>query len=126
MKPYISKAVYAGLYALLGLFHVLIDGAKNLPILNSKRQQIFNPLRGKATTVELLYSPLKAIKMLTHIDQRMFKLLLNQLVNEYKLRPQECISAEQKLMIFMAIYGGGLSIRIAKWKFQHLTYTISL
>src|SRR6266702_7765995 len=98
MKPYISKAVYAGLYALLALFHVLINGAKNLPISNSKRQQMFNPLRGKATTVELLYGPPKAIKTLTHIDQRTFKLLLNWLINKYKLHPQECISAEQKLM----------------------------
>ena len=114
MKPYISKTVYTGLYALLALFHVLIDSVKNLPISNNKRQQIFNPLRGEATTVELLYSPLKAIKMLTYIDQRTFKLLLNWLVNKYELRPQECISAEQKLMIFMAIYRGGLSIRITK------------
>ncbi len=68
MKPYISKVVYTGLHALLVLFHVLIDGAKNLPILNSKRQQIFDPLRGKVTTVELLYGPPKAIKTLTCID----------------------------------------------------------
>ena len=117
MKPYISKAVYIGLYTLLALFHVLINSAKNLPILNNKRQQIFNPLRGKTTIVELLYSPLKAIKTLTCIDQRMFKLLLDWLVNEYKLRPQEYISAEPKLMIFIAIYRGGLSIRIAGWEF---------
>ena len=117
MKPYISKAVYAGLYALLALFYVLIDGAKNLPISNSKRQQIFNPLRGKATTVELLYGPPKAIKTLTRMDQRTFKLLLDRLVNEYELRPQEYISAEQKLMIFMAICGGGLGMRMAGWEF---------
>src|SRR6266700_7115136 len=117
MKPYISKAVYIGLYTLLALFHVLINSAKNLPILNNKRQQIFNPLRGKTTIVELLYSPLKAIKMLTYIDQRTFKLLLNWLINKYKLHPQECISAEQKLMIFIAIYRGGLNIKMARWEF---------
>ena len=109
--------MYAGLYALLALFHVLIKGAKNLPISNSKRQQIFDPLRGKATIVELLYGPPKAIKTLTCIDQRTFKLLLNRLVNEYELRPQEYISAEQKLMIFMALYRGGLSMRIVGWEF---------
>ena len=63
--------------------------------------------RGEATTVELLYGPPKAIKTLTRMDQRTFKLLLDRLVNEYKLRPQEYISAEQKLMIFIAIYRGG-------------------
>jgi len=105
--------VYVGLYALLALFYVLIDGAKNLPILNSKRQQIFDPLRGEATTVELLYGPPKAIKTLTCMDQRTFKLLLDRLVNEYELRLQECILVEQKLIIFMAIYRGGLSMRIA-------------
>jgi len=51
--------------------------------------------------------------MLTYIDQRTFKLLLDWLVNEYELRLQECISAEQKLMIFMVIYGEGLNIRMA-------------
>jgi len=71
---------------LLALFHVLIKGAKNLPILNSKRQQIFNPLRSKAIIVELLYGPPKVIKTLTYMDQRTFKLLLNRLVNKYKLR----------------------------------------
>ena len=75
---------------------------------------MFDSLRGEATTVELLYGPPKAIKTLTCIDQRTFKLLLDRLVNKYKLRPQECISAKQKLMIFMAIYRGGLSIRMAK------------
>ena len=96
---------------------MLINGVKNLPISNSKRQQIFNPLRGKATTVELLYGPPKAIKTLTRMDQRTFKLLLDRLVNEYELRPQEYISAEQKLMIFMAICGGGLGMRMAGWEF---------
>ena len=60
--------MYVGLYTLLALFHVLIKGAKNLPILNSKRQQIFKPLRGKATMIELLYGPPKAIKTLTYMD----------------------------------------------------------
>ena len=109
--------MYTGLYALLALFYILIKGTKNLPILNSKRQQIFDPLRGKATIVELLYGPPKVIKTLTRMDQRMFKLLLDRLVNKYKLRPQECISAEQKLIIFMALYGGGLSIRMVGWEF---------
>jgi hypothetical protein len=67
--------------------------------------------------VELLYGPLKAIKTLTRMDQRTFKLLLDRLVNEYELRPQECILVEQKLIIFMAIYGGGLGIRMAGWEF---------
>ena len=52
--------------------------------------------------------------MLTYMDQRTFKLLLNRLVNKYKLRPQEYILAEQKLIIFIVIYRGGLSIRITK------------
>ena len=74
---------------------------------------MFDPLRGEATTVELLYGPPKAIKTLTCMDQRTFKLLLDRLVNEYELCPQECILVEQKLMIFMVIYGEGLNIRMA-------------
>ena len=39
----------------------------------------------------------------------MFKLLLNWLISDYELYIQEGISAEQKLMMFMAKYRGGLT-----------------
>jgi len=84
---------------------------KNLPALNSRRQQLVNPLCGKARTIELLYGPPQALKTLTRLNQRMFKLLLNRLVNGYKLHTQEGVSVEQKLIMFMARYRGGLTRR---------------
>lgn len=125
MKSYISNTISAGLLALLALFQVLIDCAKNLPAADTRRQQLVNPLRGEIVTVELLYGPPKAIKSVTRLDQRTFQLLLEQLVNQYNLREQEGISAAQKLMIFMAIVGGGQSMRYIGWKFQHSTDTVS-
>ena len=56
MKPYyISNTISAGLLALLALFQVLIDYAKNLPTADIRHQQLVNPLRGEIVTVELLY-----------------------------------------------------------------------
>ena len=98
-----------GLWALLGLLHILIEAANNLPTASGKRQQLVNPLRGEGKTVELLYGPPQALKTVTRLNQRMFKLLLNRLINNYGLYAQEGISAEQKLMMFIARCGGGLS-----------------
>ena len=56
----------------------------------------------------------------------MFKLLLNQLINGYKLYIQEGISVEQKLIMFMARYRGGLTGRFIVQEFQHLMSTVSL
>jgi len=126
MNPPIAAAVSAGLYALLTLFHVLIEYAKQLPSSGGRRQQIVGPLRGERKTIELLYGPPRAIKTVTRLDQRSFKLLLNQLVNKYSLYPQAGLSAAQKLMIFMSICGGGLSMRYVVYEWQHSTHTISL
>ena len=49
--------------------------------------------------------------MVIRLDQRMFKLLLDLLVKDYKLHAQEGVSAEQKLMVFMVKCGGGLTGR---------------
>jgi len=73
---------------------MLIEAANNLPIASGKRQQLINPLRGKRKTVELLYGPPQALKTVTRLNQQMFKLLLNRLVNDYGLYTQEGISAE--------------------------------
>ena len=56
----------------------------------------------------------------------MFKLLLNRLVDDYRLYTQEGISAEQKLIMFIARYRGGLSGGFMAWEFQYLTSTVSL
>jgi len=56
----------------------------------------------------------------------MFKLLLNRLVDDYGLYTQEGILAEQKLIIFIARYGGGLSRGFIAWEFQYLISTVSL
>ena len=111
---------------MISLLHMLIECARNLPVLNSRRQQLVDPLRGEARTVELLYGPPQALKTVTRLDQRMFKLLLNRLVSDYGLYAQEGISAEQKLMMFMARCGGGLTGRFVAWEFQHSTFTVSL
>ena len=58
--------------------------------------------------IELLYGPLKTV---TRLNQRMFKLLFNRLVNNCELHAQEGIPAEQKLMVFMARCGCGLTAR---------------
>jgi hypothetical protein len=88
---------------------MLIECIKNLPVLNGRRQQLINPFRGKVRTIELLYGPPQALKTVTRLNQRMFKLLLNRLVNNYELYTQEGISVEQKLMIFIARCGGRLT-----------------
>ena len=126
MNPPIATAVSAGLYALLTLFHILIECAKQLPSSGGRRQQIIDPLRGERKTIELLYGPPQAIKTVTRLDQQSFKLLLNRLVNKYSLCPQAGLSAAQKLMIFMSICGGGLSMRYVAYEWQHSTHTISL
>jgi len=88
---------------------MLIKATNNLPAASGKRQQLVNPLRGKGKTVELLYGPPQALKTVTRLNQRIFKLLLNQLINDYGLYTQEGISAEQKLIMFIARYRGSLS-----------------
>ena len=78
-------AVSTSLLALLVLIQILIDYTKSLPAPSRRRQQIINPLRGKARTVELLLGPLQAIKTLTRLNQELFVLLLDRLINEYNL-----------------------------------------
>ena len=126
MNPRIAVTVSAGLYALLTLFHVLIECAKQLPSSGGRRQQLIDPLRGERKTIELLYGPPQEIKTVTRLNQQSFKLLLDQLVNKYNLCPQEGLSAAQKLIIFMSICGGGLSMRYIAYEWQHSTHTISL
>ena len=122
----IAVTVSVGLYALLTLFYVLIECAKQLPSSGGRRQQLIDPLRSERKTIKLLYGPPQAIKTVTRLNQQSFKLLLNQLVNKYNLCLQEGLSAAQKLMIFMLICGGGLSMRYVAYEWQHLMYTISL
>ena len=105
-------AVSTSLLALLALIQILIDYAKSLPAPSRKRQQIVDPLRGEARTVELLLGPPQAIKTLTRLNQELFVLLLDRLVNEYSLSRQEGVLAAQKLIIFIAICRGRLSQRL--------------
>jgi len=48
---------------------MLIKATNNLPTASGKRQQLINPLRGKGKTVELLYGPPQALKMVTRLNQ---------------------------------------------------------
>ena len=50
--------VSTSLLALLALIQMLIDYVKSLPTPSRRRQQIIDPLRGEARTVELLLRPL--------------------------------------------------------------------
>ena len=47
---------------------MLIKYIRNLLVLNSRRQQLINPLRGKVRIVELLYSPPQALKTVTRLN----------------------------------------------------------
>ena len=68
MNPPIAATVSAGLYALLTLFHVLIECAKQLPSNGGWRQQIVDPLHGERKMIKLLYGPPQAIKMVMQLN----------------------------------------------------------
>jgi hypothetical protein len=105
MKPYILATVSTGVPAIISLLYILIKCIKNLPALNGRRQQLINPLRGKARTIELLYGPPQALKTVTRLNQRMFKLLLNRLVNDYKLHTQEGIGGAEAGDVYGQMWG---------------------
>jgi hypothetical protein len=68
IKPYILAIVSIGVLAIISLLYILIKCVKNLLVLNGRRQQLVNPLRGKVRTIELLYSPPQALKTLTCLN----------------------------------------------------------
>ena len=57
MKPYILAIISTGVLAMISLLYMLIKYTRNLLVLNGRRQQLINPLRGKVRIVELLYGP---------------------------------------------------------------------
>ena len=68
IKPYILAIVSIGVLAMISLLYILIKYTRNLLALNSRRQQLVNPLRGKVRTVELLYGPPQALKTVTRLN----------------------------------------------------------
>ena len=57
MKPHILVTVSTGVIAIISLLYVLIECVKNLLVLNGRRQQLVDPLRGEVRMIELLYGP---------------------------------------------------------------------
>ena len=57
-----------GVLAIISLLYVLIEYVKNLLVLNGRRQQLIDPFRGEARTIELLYGPPQALKTVTRLD----------------------------------------------------------